>query len=502
MVAGDLVVVIIVGGLTATSAEAVNNAGGQSWSSRADMTGANNIDFQMFWCQFNGTWSANPSFTIAAESGTIPISVIMHVFRPDAAGTWAVDQAFTGGSEASASPVVITGVTNTHKDTVTLAGCGIRAAAPTWGSVSGSGWTATGTAQYRNTNGTDLSCTFAHRLAAASGASGDVSITPSGAAAGASFIASWWNSLVPTISPNTTDATNFGADSTPTLEFTGTDGNADDLRYNFHVDTVNTFDSQVGTPLELDSYSEANNDTPWAVLSAQTGVGQSFHSGGGGRLLSAKFYLSKNTGATGNAVAKIYAHSGTFGTSSVPTGSALAVSDNFDVSTLTTSLALTTLNFSGANQISLSPSTDYVLTIEYSGATQINVGADNSSPTHEGNGSQLTGAWAAGARDTCFYIYIGSPLLNKLSGTDSGFANTVTGGDTDPFNSGEKVSFTVQAGDALADGTYYWRARCIDPNGSNTYSSWTTVRSFTILSAFNARGNTPILQGVKRSSTF
>mgnify|MGYP000898356396 CR=1 FL=1 len=73
-----------------------------------------------------------------------------------------------------------------------------------------------------------------------------------------------------------------------------------------------------------------------------------------------------------------------------------------------------------------------------------------------------------------------SPILSKASDTDAGFANTVSGGDTDPFNAGEKVSFTVQGGDALAAGLYYWRARCADPAGSNTFSDWTTGRSFNV----------------------
>ena len=73
-------------------------------------------------------------------------------------------------------------------------------------------------------------------------------------------------------------------------------------------------------------------------------------------------------------------------------------------------------------------------------------------------------------------------VLNKVSGTDTGFANPDTGGDTDPFNSGENIQFTVQGGDALAAGTYYWRVRAIDPTGSNLYGPWSNMRSFTVTS--------------------
>ena len=70
--------------------------------------------------------------------------------------------------------------------------------------------------------------------------------------------------------------------------------------------------------------------------------------------------------------------------------------------------------------------------------------------------------------------------LNKTSDADSGFANTTDGGDTDPFDSGDLASFTVQGGDALSTDTYYWRVRVVDPLGDNVYSDWTSTRSFTI----------------------
>lgn len=51
----------------------------------------------------------------------------------------------------------------------------------------------------------------------------------------------------------------------------------------------------------------------------------------------------------------------------------------------------------------------------------------------------------------------------------------------DPFPSGDTISFTVPGGGALTNGTtYYWRARGIDPSGSNTYGSWSSTRSFTV----------------------
>jgi len=90
-------------------------------------------------------------------------------------------------------------------------------------------------------------------------------------------------------------------------------------------------------------------------------------------------------------------------------------------------------------------------------------------------------------------------LIDKVSNIDPGFANTVTPADTDPFNSGQKADYDVQAGDILtASTTYYWRARGLDPAGSNTYGAWATTRSFTTAAAGGTTGQVKI----KSSGTF
>lgn len=70
-------------------------------------------------------------------------------------------------------------------------------------------------------------------------------------------------------------------------------------------------------------------------------------------------------------------------------------------------------------------------------------------------------------------------LIDVVSGTDSGFSGSPD--NTDPFTSGQAVTYTVQAGDALTAGnTYYWKVRGIDPSGSNTYGAWSSTYSFSI----------------------
>ncbi len=199
MLARDLVILIGAERLAAPSpANAISATGGQNWSTASTFTGANTALFTLFWCQFNGTWTADPSIVFATESGTIPTTAIMHVFRASGvAGVWVVDTAIAGGAEASASPTVITGITPTKDNNVTLAGW-LMPFASTWGTLAGSGWNVTGTAQYRNTAGSDISAAFAHQLQGTQAATGDVSLVPSTPTAGVSFIMAWANVPVDT----------------------------------------------------------------------------------------------------------------------------------------------------------------------------------------------------------------------------------------------------------------------------------------------------------------
>lgn len=184
------------------------------------------------------------------------------------------------------------------------------------------------------------------------------------------------------------------------------------------VDTwkpVDTMQVYISATAIVDSYSESNYSGAGDEIQIDNGIinssggAQSF-TGDGGVLNSAKFYLRKVGSPTGNGVAKIYAHTGTFGTSSLPTGAALATSNTFDVSTLTTSLALATFTFSGAEKITLTNTTKYVATFEYSNGDASNLieaGFDSTSPSHGGNSSYKSDVdwFALDTLDLCFYVY-------------------------------------------------------------------------------------------------
>ena len=162
-----------------------------------------------------------------------------------------------------------------------------------------------------------------------------------------------------------------------------------------------------GSNVVIDSYSETNQDATGAFNATTTRMGQTFTVSTEIILDRAVFYLKKTGSPTGNAVAKIYALSGTPGTNGTPTGAALATSDNFDAATLTTSYALTTFQFSGAQKITLAAGS-YGVSIEHTGdaSNHLDMGLDNSSASHSGNRFTWNGvSWTSSSVDACFYVY-------------------------------------------------------------------------------------------------
>ncbi|TDO25494.1 hypothetical protein [Sediminibacterium goheungense] len=173
MLQGDLV--ILVGQRRASNITlTISATGGQTWNALPVLTGTTNVSPRIFWCRFNGTWTANPSVAMTAASAN---TVVMHVFRPPGRNySWAVDVAQATTAHASAATITRTGVTTTNGSTVTLAAW-FTADVNQWGTPS-AGWTTTGSGQYRNTQaGNSQSCTFAHQIRTTAGATGDVSKT-------------------------------------------------------------------------------------------------------------------------------------------------------------------------------------------------------------------------------------------------------------------------------------------------------------------------------------
>jgi len=289
----------------------------------------------------------------------------------------------------------------------------------------------------------------------------------------------------PTIVQNTADATDFASDTTPTLQFTGTDLNADSIRYQIQIDTASTFDGYSGVGTVIDSQtSTGSNDfvRGGSSGSGETGQqsGQSFTASQDYTIAGIILRLWKVGSPSDNLYVELL-------TGSID-GTVIATSDEPSLAGLGTSSPGTEVTFTLDTPQLLTSGVKYYLRYRrtsptYDATNYWNI-AKATSNTYANGGAytKSNNAWSAesGTLDQYFQTFSGVSLLDKLSGTDSGFANTTDGGDTDPFDSGDLASFTVQAGDALDTDTYYWRVRALDPSGSNTWSDWSATRSFDV----------------------
>lgn len=190
MLAGDLVLLIGVMRSANNSLMSQSALGGQTWFivRNPSNAGANNVNIAVWACEFNGTWSADPSIAFASALGTVATTGIMLVFR--GIKNWANDVAVSAaGFAAPGSPFTVTqtGITTAHTNALAVA-IFLAAAANTWGTLSGAGWALVGT-QWRNVAGSGLSAAIAWQGTLNSGvATGNVSLNESAGTAGAACI--------------------------------------------------------------------------------------------------------------------------------------------------------------------------------------------------------------------------------------------------------------------------------------------------------------------------
>lgn len=150
------------------------------------------------------------------------------------------------------------------------------------------------------------------------------------------------------------------------------------------------------------------------------GQAQAFNVGNNSlSLTKAAFRMKKTLLPVGNMVAKIYASTGTFGTSAAPTGSALATSDTFDSSTLDATYRDIFFDFTGTNLLELTASTEYVLAIEFTNTGTGSVSIQGQATSiHEGNQSDSTNltAWTASATDDLYMNIYATSQMYELPG--------------------------------------------------------------------------------------
>lgn len=243
-----------------------------------------------------------------------------------------------------------------------------------------------------------------------------------------------------------------------------------------------------------------------------TAISESFV-GNGAKLANVTFVLSKGgaTGLpTGNAVAKIYAHSGVYGTSSVPTGTALATSTTLDVSTLTGSPVETTLYFATQNQnITLTNSINYVVTLEYSAGNStnyVNVGVDTTTPAWGGNFATYNGSsWtAASGTDAIFKVRTGGVITVTLVGGSNPSASKTISTGTPPgvvtINTGVNLTInTVNSSQVNINGVKV--AVFATSDLTTPLASGTTAGSGTFTASLTISSGTPLTIRARLSPT-
>lgn len=275
----------------------------------------------------------------------------------------------------------------------------------------------------------------------------------------------------------------------------------------------------------IDSYSESNYDSPyWLGGVGHDIIGQSFKPTVTANITAAKFYIERTGTPTGNAYAKLYAHTGSFGGSTgYPTGNPLATSSAIDMSTVSSSYELVTFTFSGTNQYEIQAGTPYCICLDGSSLRGSNIfnnfsfGADDSSPTHSGRFLKYNGSewYNDGNTDAVFYIYgsgsantpvISTTTTTLLKKTIARVGGNVTSEGTNPvtergiyygtdeFTQATKIDSTTTGEGAFpiimrgltADTTYYYKA----------YATSTIGTSYGDVLSFTTGGNCPVLDAL------
>lgn len=266
-----------------------------------------------------------------------------------------------------------------------------------------------------------------------------------------------------------------------------------------HADVENS----VASTLE-DSYAFSNRNGGALVDDQPKGYAQSF-TGAGGKLVSARFWISKTLAGppTGDITCKLYAHTGVFGTTSEPTGAALAISTRvLDITTLprandidlpvgTSEIAV---DFEFEDEFVLVSSTKYCIALEFDGGVAnegLVIAFDNSSPTHAGNAAFLNSndTWQDNAAlDLCFEVRTGTIVeVQNSNGADAITEHNTSQGATKIINTIVlKVTVSNENGDLLQA----MRVR-FEESAGTLISDGETNASGVFSFNYNFSGNTP-----------
>lgn len=203
-----------------------------------------------------------------------------------------------------------------------------------------------------------------------------------------------------------------------TAQWSSGGGNNSDAVIEFVADGI-VIGNAVNNGTLQDRYAESNFANSEPLDGSPTETAQTFTSlAAGGVLSAAQFWLRKTGAPTGTMVAKLYAT-----TAGAPTGAALATSDTLNVADLRTDFyQLMHFQFTGVNKITLSATTVYAIAIAYTGTATdfVDVGQDNTAPTHAGTKYNFTGVWTSDTEDLIFYVFSEENIIYTVMAWASG----------------------------------------------------------------------------------
>jgi len=179
----------------------------------------------------------------------------------------------------------------------------------------------------------------------------------------------------------------------------------------------------------IDSWATTNYDDEDIVgTDGNVRWGQTFNAGSGLPLTYCQFYLKKYGSPTGNLYVELYAITGTYGSTAVPTGAVLATSGNYAIASLTTSMQLITFTF--ATPYTLTLNTKYTICLRSPAFTTAYpiLGGDPGGG-HGGNKYYYDGSYHPYSNDFIFYCYNTSSATRpdeRPLGINKGLAKRIT----------------------------------------------------------------------------
>ena len=266
---------------------------------------------------------------------------------------------------------------------------------------------------------------------------------------------------------NTSDAHVFTT-AYPALEFTGTDTENNDLRYELNVDRAATMDS--GTYIDQ---LDVSNKTIQKSMVTSYYYGQTFIPTESTWVRRGTMWLSRPYGGTGTITFHLQ-----YKNNDDSHWYTIADSEPYSVENFSADWTphMVTLDLT---YVPIVKGWTYALTITRDTTDNIYLAYCENQAIHYGTPHTDYPYYDFAPADLCFKVEVAACDSVLISGTNSIFANTVTPADADPFNASEKISYTYNS--PLGPGYYYWRVRSNDPTGSGVWGDWSDVYSFRVM---------------------